>query len=177
MDGWKVGAKKKPMPASARHRSTTAGDAVTLHAERLQHVGAAGQARDRSVAVLRDTHAARGDDESRAGRDVERARTVATGAAGVEDVIVRRATASPRAHASSAPGRRSPPAARLSSPGRPGSRRSGLGGAALHDLRHRGGCLVAREILAANQLLDERGKHRVEPAFEEVAQDPAPFAR
>src|SRR5881396_262869 len=29
MDGWNVGAKKKPMPASARQRSTTAGDAVT----------------------------------------------------------------------------------------------------------------------------------------------------
>src|SRR6267142_156574 len=28
IDGWNVGAKKKPMPASARHRSTTAGCAV-----------------------------------------------------------------------------------------------------------------------------------------------------
>ncbi|MFN7916955.1 MAG: hypothetical protein U0Q55_16550 [Vicinamibacterales bacterium] len=30
IDGWKVGAKKKPMPASARHRSTTGGAAETF---------------------------------------------------------------------------------------------------------------------------------------------------
>ena len=46
-----------------------------VDAERFEDVGAAGLARHRAVAVLGDAHAAGGDDERRARRDVERART------------------------------------------------------------------------------------------------------
>ena len=63
-------------------------------------------------------HAARRDDERRDGRDVERVRAVAAGAAGVEDVGIRARQASSRARAWSGPARRPPTDARPSSPAR-----------------------------------------------------------
>jgi hypothetical protein len=61
------------------------GRGVELHADLLEHVGAAGLARGRAVPVLDDLDAARGGDEGRGGRDVERPADVAAGAAGIED--------------------------------------------------------------------------------------------
>ena len=68
---------------SARRRP---GGARIVTPERLEHVGAAALARHRSIAVLGDAHAAGGDHERGGGRDVERARAVAAGAARVEHV-------------------------------------------------------------------------------------------
>ena len=63
------------------------GGEVELEAERLEHVGAAGQRGDRAVAVLRDACAGcRGDERGR-GRDVERLAAVAAGAGGVDEVV------------------------------------------------------------------------------------------
>ena len=94
-----------------------------VDAERLEQVGAAAAARHRPVAMLGDAHAARGQHQRGDGRDIERVRSVAAGAAGVEhrmevfDSLVARARivrASPTIS----------PAARLSSPGRSAARRS-----------------------------------------------------
>ena len=54
--------------------------------ELLEDVGAAAGARGRTVAVLRDARAGCDGDDRRDGRDVERVRTVAPGAAGVDRV-------------------------------------------------------------------------------------------
>ena len=59
------------------------GPGIDPHAERLQHVGGAGLARHGPVAVLCHRLAGGRDDDRRRGGDVERARAVATGAAGV----------------------------------------------------------------------------------------------
>ena len=61
-----------------------------VDAELFEHVGAAAAARHRSIAVLRDLDAAGGDDDRRRRRDVERARPISAGAAGVEHVARRR---------------------------------------------------------------------------------------
>ena len=61
-------------------------------AERLEHVGAAGAARDRAVAVLDDGSAAGGREQRRAGGEVEAAGAVAAGADDV-DRAQRRAAA------------------------------------------------------------------------------------
>ena len=59
---------------------------VDIDAERAQHVGGARSRRQRAVAVLGDRHAGAGDDEGRAGRDVEGARGIAAGADHVDGV-------------------------------------------------------------------------------------------
>ena len=70
-----------------------------VDAERLEQVGAAAAARHRSVAVLRDRDAARGEHQRRDRRDVERVRAIAAGAAGVEHRrVVARQPRRPRAH-------------------------------------------------------------------------------
>ena len=56
---------------------------VDLHAEPFEHVGGARAAGDGAVAVLGHRLPCCGDDNARRGRDVEGARTVAPGAAGV----------------------------------------------------------------------------------------------
>ena len=74
------------MPASRMQRPTCAGAKIDLDAERLQHVGGARFRRQRAIAVLGDRHAGAGDDEGRAGRDVEGAGGVAAGADHVDCV-------------------------------------------------------------------------------------------
>src|SRR5256712_7516078 len=57
-------------------------------AERFQHVGAARGRRHRAPHVLGHPGTRRGGDESRAGRDVEGMRRVATGAAGIDEMRI-----------------------------------------------------------------------------------------
>ena len=132
-------------------------------AERLEHIGAAALARNRAVAVLRDAETrARQHQRDRRG-DVEGTGTVAAGAAGVEHVV-------------EPPGERHrvrPHRARQADDFRGAlafhreadeqRRDLRLGRAAFHDLGHRGRGLLAREVLAPHQLLDECGKHRAYP--------------
>ena len=147
-------------PPRARQRSTTAGGAVTRTPSASNTSALPGQARHRSVAVLGDAHAARRDDQRRARRDVERARI---GRRRCRRCRTRRrsaATAAPHARASCARGRRSP-SGRSPFIARPIEQPGDLRrrGAALHDLGHRRGRLVAREVFVARQLFDQRRKH------------------
>ena len=57
---------------------------VDFDAQRAQHVGAAGLARHRAVAMLGDVDARAGNDERRGGGNIESALLIAAGAAGVE---------------------------------------------------------------------------------------------
>ena len=75
--------------------------------ERFEHVGAAGAARDRAIAVLGHRDAARRGHDRDRGRDVERAGVVAAGAAGVEQRRALACGSAARARASPAPCRRS----------------------------------------------------------------------
>jgi hypothetical protein len=114
------------------------GREIDLDAELLEHVRAAGAARDRPVAVLGDRHAARGRDERHRGRDVEGAGVVPAGAARVDERLPVRAD-------------RSDPA-----PHRLGESRDLLRRFALHAQRHRErGDLGGRR--AAGQDLFHRG--------------------
>ena len=74
------------MPASLMQAADLFGRKVDLDAERGERVGGAGARGQRAVAVLGDRHAAAGDDEGGAGRDVERARAVAAGADDVDGI-------------------------------------------------------------------------------------------
>ena len=62
---------------------------LDVHAERLQHVDAAGPAGGRAVAVLGDRHARARHHEGGRRRDVEGVRAVAAGAAGVDGARIR----------------------------------------------------------------------------------------
>ena len=68
---WKLGANMKPMPTSSMQRATCSGARFELHAERLQHIGAAGLAGHGAPAVLRHLRPRRGRDQRRRGGDVE----------------------------------------------------------------------------------------------------------
>jgi hypothetical protein len=59
---------------------------VDIDSKRGEHVGGAGFRRQRAIAVLGDRHAGAGDDQRGAGRNVERARSVAAGADHVDGV-------------------------------------------------------------------------------------------
>ena len=85
--GWNLGANRKAIESSARQRRETSGSGSMRHAQRGQHVRAARAARGRAVAVLDDRHAAGRRDDRRRRRDVDRARTVAAGPAGVEQAL------------------------------------------------------------------------------------------
>ena len=105
------------------------GREVDRHAERLEHVGRARARRGRAVTVLGDGAAAGGRDEGRRRGDVERARAVAAGAGGVDQVVARgRHGDDVRAHRARradqlvdglALGRAARPAGPRSGPGRP----------------------------------------------------------
>ena len=125
-------------------------------AERFEHVGAAGQARHRSIAVLGDANAARRDDERRARRDVERARAIAAGAARVEHALVTlRHLHGVRAHrAREADDFRRPLAFHGEPDQQPGDVRRRR--AALHHFGHGRRGLIAREVFVPRQLVDER---------------------
>ena len=69
---------------AARHLSRRQVDG---HAEGLQDVGAAAAAAGRAVTVLGHLHAGAGSHQRRGGGDVECARPIPAGAAGVEDHI------------------------------------------------------------------------------------------
>ena len=80
--------------------------------------------------------------------------------------VVRAATAAPRARASSARGRRSPRAARPSSPGRSAGRRSAPACARpFHDLVHRRRRLVGRQVLVARAASRCRSGNMVDPVY------------
>jgi hypothetical protein len=66
------------------------GGELELEPELLEHVGAAGERRDRAIAVLRDACAGRRRDERGGGRDVERLAAVATRAGGVDEIVALR---------------------------------------------------------------------------------------
>ena len=68
---------------------------IEIDAERRQHVGGAALRRQRPIAMLGHRHAAAGDDQRRAGRDVERAGAVAAGADDVDGVLAVRRRAAP----------------------------------------------------------------------------------
>ncbi len=69
------------------HRETSLGPELYLGAEGLEHVGAAGLAGRRPVAVLGDRYAGAAGHEGGGGGDVYGALRVAAGAAGVDDVL------------------------------------------------------------------------------------------
>ena len=76
--GWWAGANRKPKPTSSMHSADLLVRASIGDAERLEHVGRAPQREDaRGCRAWRPPHPARGRDERRRGRDVERARAVA----------------------------------------------------------------------------------------------------
>ena len=108
--------------ASARQRSTTAGEAVIRTPSASKTSALPDLARGRAVAVLGDAHARRRDDERGARRDVERVRPDRRPCRRCRTRRRSASTPAPRAPASSAPGRRSRPAARPSSPGRSAAR-------------------------------------------------------
>ena len=163
IDGWNVGAKKNAMLASCSVRSTTAGGAATLHAELLEDVGAAAAARHRSVAVLGHLHAARRDHQRRRRRDVEGARAIAAGAAGVEHLAGRRRqlhrVLAHRPREADDLGR---PLALHRQRGQQRRRAPPARRAPSMTSRMAAGGLVLGEVLVAHELLDQRGEASAE---------------
>ena len=128
-------------------------------AERLEHVRRAGLRRRRAVAVLRDRRTRRRRHERGRGRDVVRVRAVAARADDVDDVgALRRDAENVLAHRLGAPGdlvgRLALRAQRDEEAGDLRLRRL-----AAHDLAHRLARLVAREVVAVEQALDDRLDH------------------
>ena len=139
---------------------------VDARAERLEHVGRAGAARRRAVAVLGDGAARAGGDQRRGRRDVERAaarrrcRRCRAGRRG-------RSARARRARASCAPARRARRPSRPSCAARSGSRRSAISETlAVHDLgEHLGGLRrrdrSRREASASIALVSDRVGHQL----------------
>ena len=130
---------------------------IDAHAEMFEHVRRAAARTDRAVAVLRHAHARARHHERRRGRNVECARSVAAGAAGIDQRFDRRrgglpgkigvawrriAVAKPTSSSTVSPFMRS-------AVSKPGDLR--VAGAAGEDLFHRGFGFHAREIFFARQ--------------------------
>ena len=149
------------MPASLQAALDDGGRRGDVDAERLEEIGAAASAGHRAVAVLGDLDAAGGDHERRHGRDVERVRAIAAGAAGIEDVgVLPRQPGRPRAHGP----READDLGRTLALHRqrdqePGNLRRLR--AAFHDLVHGRRRLLDGEVLTPLQLLDQRGEHHI----------------
>ena len=172
-----AGAKRKAQPASSRQRWTVSSGRVDAHAQRLQHVGAAAAAAGRAVAVLGHGHAAGRDHQRGHGRDVEGARAVAAGAAGV-DGARRRAAARARARIARAKptisSSVSPRTARAASSAADLRRR----GLAVHDRAHGRARLVLGQALAARPPAPRwRFRTALTCALQEVPQQVLPGAR
>ena len=132
-----------------------------VDAKRLEEIGAAASAGHRPVAVFRDPDAAGRDDKRRDGRDVERVRAVAAGATRIEDVReLPRQARRPRAHGTRQPddlGR----TLTLHREADEQTRNLRALRAAFHDLFHRRGRFLDREVLSTLELFEERGEHQI----------------
>ena len=130
-----------------------------VDAERLEHVGAATPAGGRPVAVLRHRDPGPSRHQRGRGRDVERARAVAAGAAGVDASRRQVEWRRMRPHRFDKPRhllhRLAPGPERDQETGN--LRRGGLTG---HHLVHNGACMLPTERCALQELLDRlRGRH------------------
>ena len=131
---------------------------VDVHAERLEHVGAAALAGRRAVAVLGDGDAGAGGDQRGRGGDVEGAGAVAAGAAGVEDdvgvhVDLLGQLAHGARHADDLLGRLALDAQRAEE-----GARLGLAGPAAHDLEQHGARVLLREVAPGGELRQRRAQ-------------------
>ena len=129
-------------------------------AERFVDVGAARPARGRSVAVLRDAHAAGGDDQRGARGDIERAdRSPPVPQVSNTSSYRLRDRHGVRAHRPrEADDFRRPLAFHREADEQAGDVRRRR--AALHDFGHRGAGLVGGQILVPRELLDQLRKHQ-----------------
>ncbi len=123
--------------------------------QRLEQVGAPAAARHRAVAMLGHAHAARRQDQRGNGRDVERVCPVSTRSARVEYRCVgSRQLRRPLAHR---PGQADDFRRALPFHGQPNQQRGDLGRqrTSVHDLGHRQGRFVSREVLTPLQFLEQ----------------------
>ena len=168
MEGWNVGREEERDVRRSKtlfHDMRRSGHVDT---QLLEDVRAAAAARHGSVAVFGNLDSARGDDHRGRRRHVERARAIATRAARIEHVARRRG----QGHRMFAhrPGEArdffrplSLHDERREKAGERGRRR-----AAFHHFAHRVRGLISREVLVANELLDERGKHHRSRKFRRI---------
>ena len=136
--------------------------------EGAEEIGASAAARDRAVAVLRDRHAAPGEDEGGQRRDVECRGAIAPGAAGIEPrPVAGRQRDRVRAHRRCQPddlGRPLP----LHRQRDQQSRDLGRGGASRHDLLHGVRRLADGQVPAEVEPLYQLGKHQHSRKFRRI---------
>ena len=168
IDGWNVGAKKNAMFASRSVCSTICGGAATFTPSCFEQIRAPTPARHRSIAVLRHLHAARSDDNRCRRRDIERPRTISASAARIEHVARRRRQ---RHRVLAHRPRETDDLLRTLTFHHQRRKKTGQRagrGTPLHDLAHGLGGLVGREVLVANELLDELREHHRSRKFRRI---------
>ncbi len=141
------------------------GREIDAHAEMLEDVRRAAARADRAIAVFGDAHARARNDERCGGRNVERARSVAAGAAGVDERLIRDAQMTGENRRSVAPhGRREADqfVDRLALHAQAGEERGNLriGGEPGEDILHRGLGLGAGKVFIRDDFFERFVDHR-----------------
>ena len=167
---WRNSGSDSKSKCPIRPDSVHAFDAdLDVHSERGQHVGRAAAAGDRPIAVLGHGHARGGRYQGSGSADVECARTVAAGPAGVQHT--RRVGCGWGSYAASAVAAAPATSATVSplcAECREQDRDFAIAAAALHDHVDRGRHFLEGQILPGRQAAQSRFDHALAPFFASV---------